>query len=76
MSGRSKPSVNRPCSLIFISAAVLLILALWIAFVRKAERDGEWRSHFGRMRRWKSGVWEYRPMTDDEIIDENSRDAW
>jgi hypothetical protein len=76
MSGRSKPSVNRPCSLILISAAVLLILALWIAFVREAERNGEWQSHFGRMRRWKSGVWEYRPMTDDEIFDENSRDAW
>ncbi|WP_154072753.1 hypothetical protein [Bradyrhizobium erythrophlei] len=54
----------------------MLILALWIAFVRKEERNGEWQSHFGRMRRWKSGVWEYRPMTDDEIIDENSRDAW
>jgi hypothetical protein len=62
--------------LIFISAAVLLILALWIAFVRKEERNGEWQPHFGWMRRWKSGAWEYRPMTDDEIIDENSRDAW
>jgi hypothetical protein len=62
--------------LIFISAVVLLILALRIASVRKEERNGEWRSHFGRMRRWKSGVWEYRPMTDDEIIDENSRNAW
>jgi hypothetical protein len=54
----------------------LFILALWIASVRKEERNGEWQSHLGRMRRLKSGVWEYRQMTDNEIIDENNRDAW
>ena len=40
------------------------------------ERDGNWHSYIGwfstvrRMRRFVSGVWQYREMTADEVKDD------
>lgn len=57
-----------------------VILALLLAS-RRAGRDGAWRavrplSGEPVMRRWNGQAWETRAMTDEELADFLSREAW
>jgi hypothetical protein len=61
----------------FIPAALFVVIVLlWGRYVIRKERDGEWRSAGYKMRRWAGGRWEYRPMTDNENSEQQSRQIW
>lgn len=70
-------------SVIGIGIAAALAVALLAIFLmsRRADRNGTWqpvRKTAGEpvMGRWTGAAWEHRRMTDDELADYLSRDAW
>jgi len=60
-------------------SAALITLVIVVLFVRdhKRRRDGTWHPYNQHeMRRLVDGAWEFRPMTEAEYQEEQSKRAW
>jgi hypothetical protein len=68
-------AAQRAAMLIILIILAGAIVALNIAAHRK-NRDGAWHAHGIQMRRWADDRWQYRPMTDDEYVDEQASLVW
>lgn len=65
-----------------VAAAFVAALLAFALFSRRADRNGAWQpvrkvpEEEPVMRRWTGSCWEYRPMSDDELTEYLSREAW
>jgi hypothetical protein len=60
-----------------ISAALVLALVANGVFGYRQDRDGTWHVYKAEtMRRWINGAWQYRPMTDEELMEDFDARAW